>query len=347
MKAFLIYWLNQQWYQRSQPSGWLRLLAKGYAYLTKRCRLAYQQPGRQQQLPVPVIVVGNITLGGTGKTPLVAYLVQLLQQQGYKPGILSRGYGAKNITFPHLVKVTDDPHQMADEPLMLARQTGVPVVIDPQRVRAGSYLLAQCDCDLIITDDGLQHYPLARQLEIAVIDGQRGIGNGYTLPAGPLREPKERLKQVDLVVFNGPNTRLADTSGYQMNLVPGPLQGVNQLLAKAKAKPTALPPTPPAKVHAVAGIGNPQRFFRLLTDLGFEVIPHPFTDHYRFRLKDLINLADYPVIMTEKDAIKCTSFSLPQHWFTPVKAQLGKQFDNELLARLKVICAVSDTSYKP
>lgn len=274
---------------------------------------------------VPVIVVGNITLGGTGKTPLITALVQYLQTKDYKPGIVSRGYKAKNKLWPQVVKSDSDPVQFGDEAVMLAKQVRVPVVVSPKRVDAVKYLLNNFSCDLVLSDDGLQHYALQRDIEIIVIDGKVRLGNGYCLPAGPLRETAARLKENSLVVINGGQ---ADAHEYNMQLVTDKLYNLMQ-----PERLWSLPLTEKVKVHAVAGIGFPQRFFDSLTQLGFEVIPHSFPDHHDFSFAD-IDLPDYPIIMTAKDAVKCQAFADQRHWCLAVSAQIDPYFLNALEQQL-------------
>ncbi len=266
---------------------------------------------------MPVMVVGNITVGGTGKTPLVASLVKGLQQRGYSPGVVSRGFGANTDAYPVAVTSDSDPRQVGDEPVMLAHQLQVPVVVDPDRVSAAQFLCEQYACDLIIADDGLQHYNLRRHLELLVLDGRRMLGNGYCLPAGPLREPPERLNTVDMVFSNGQPGTDPGVPYTCFNLVPQSLRPVSQgVEASADELPKA------CRVHGVAGIGNPGRFFTTLADQGFDVIPHAFPDHYQFTGADIAFGDGLPVIMTAKDAVKCRLFAQSQHWYLPVATDL-------------------------
>jgi tetraacyldisaccharide 4'-kinase len=282
---------------------------------------------RIQRFPVPVIVVGNITVGGTGKTPLVTWLAQHLRRLGWRPGIVSRGYGGKATQWPQQVRADSDPTSVGDEAVMLAALTGRPMCVGPDRPAAVQALLAHTDANIVISDDGMQHYALARDLEIAVIDGERRLGNGFLLPAGPLREPKSRLDRVDLVVVNGqgregefsmklfqPSVRaLADDSTMD----------ISELAGRA--------------VHAIAGIGNPQRFFQLLTRHGIEVEPHPFPDHHPFDAQDLEFDDDLPILMTEKDAVKCRRLPCRDCWVVHVDAQPDAGFVHRLNTALKDI----------
>jgi len=269
--------------------------------------------------PVPIIVVGNITVGGTGKTPLVIWLADLLMQQGFHPGIVSRGYKATKLSQPKLVTANDEAFEVGDEPLIMARRAKCPVVIFPNRPKAIKSLIEKYNCDIIISDDGLQHYSMARNIEIAVIDGQRKFGNGFLLPAGPLRESISRLKSVDFVIYNTIDMHLHPAIMLTKVNDPSKHIKVDELCGK--------------KIHACAGIGNPQRFFDTLRQLNLQIIEHPFSDHYNFKSSD-IDYGDEIVIMTEKDAVKCTSFVHNNHWFLPVTAELTPEFTNKLLSRL-------------
>jgi tetraacyldisaccharide 4'-kinase len=277
-------------------------------------------------LPVPVIVVGNITVGGTGKTPLTIWIAQMLKARGLRPGIISRGYGGITPRNPLLVDINTSPRLAGDEPVMMARRTGCPVCIFPKRVQAGETLLANHALDILIADDGLQHHELGRDLEIAVVDGARGFGNGELLPAGPLREPIERLDRVDFIVTNGGT----DGDTIAMELKGSALTQLRQHCVKRPFHHFK-----GQRVHAVAGIGNPDRFFRTLRDQGLEILEHPFPDHHRYTAHDFEFGDELPVVMTEKDAIKCKAFAQEHHWCLPVDAQLPHDFGDKLLTRLR------------
>ncbi len=265
----------------------------------------------------PVIVVGNISVGGTGKTPLVIALVEHFAKQGKRAGVISRGYKGEAV-YPYAVQATSNAKQCGDEPLLIYHRCGCPVVVDPDRVAAAKYLTTHFEVDVIISDDGLQHYRLGRQCEIAVVDSARGLGNGYLLPAGPLRELPKRLAQVDFVVVNGESTAFSYSGAYTMQLVVGDLSPIGNTKIAAPTK---------GKVHAVAAIGNPERFFTSLRAQGFDVIPHAFPDHYLYQRDDVIFEDNLPVIMTEKDWVKCREFSnLCSHWCMPVNASLPEGF---------------------
>ncbi len=286
--------------------------------------------------PVPLIVVGNIAVGGTGKSPLVIGIVQYLKELGLRPGVVSRGYGGKSNHYPKEVTSTTSASIVGDEPLMIYKRTGVPVVVGPDRVSATRQLLAHHDCDLVVSDDGLQHYALGRDVEIAVIDGARGLGNGLCLPAGPLREPASRLAEVDLVVINGEDSvlRLAGaTNSLTMQLKP--IRLVNML--SGKGQPVDL--LEGKTVHAVAGISHPERFFKTLGSLGIVVIPHEFPDHHTFTIDDVSFDDNMPVLMTEKDAVKIErlGFSEDLYWYLEVEACFDKEKIDTLLKRQKLI----------
>ncbi len=267
--------------------------------------------------PVPVIVVGNITVGGTGKTPLVIQLANQLRLEGWKPGIVSRGYGGKENHIPQAVSANSDPELVGDEAVLIARKTACPMIIGCDRVAAVRALLRENPCDIVLSDDGLQHLALGRDIEIAVIDAERRFGNGHCLPAGPLREPKKRLKSVDFIVNNGSSAE----GGWRMDLV---IDKIYQISNPEQCLTVSDIQTP--NWHAVAAIGNPSRFFRLLKTLGFQGKTHAFPDHYYFRPQDLDFGAGALTIMTEKDAVKCQKFADQHHWCLSVKAELPIDF---------------------
>ncbi len=326
------HWLVRAWYS---DAGWLILLRPFsclFIFLSKwRKRRFLQQLVNAWCSPVPVIVVGNISVGGTGKTPLVIALVEYLRKEGYKPGVISRGYGAKPPRYPYSVTPQTPPPQAGDEALLIAMRTGCPVVIDPVRVHAAQHLLAEYDCNVIISDDGLQHYQLPRQIEIAVLDGQRGLGNGRCLPEGPLREMPERLAEVDLVVVNGQQDLSLPVSPYQMTLEPECWQSLynDQMVT--------LTDWPHQSVQAIAGIGNPARFFQTLNNLGLDVSSRSFPDHHQFQPGDLSFPASEVLVMTEKDAVKCRTFAQKNWWYLVVNAQLSDEFFHQLDQKLKAL----------
>ncbi len=302
------FWLEQGWLARV-----LRPLAACFSGAVQVRAFAYRRGWlRSYRVGVPVIVVGNLFVGGSGKTPLVIWLAERLRASGWRPGIVSRGYGGYPGGKPRLVEAGDDPVYLGDEPVLIAARTGAPVAVAADRVAAAECLVRDGRCDLVISDDGLQHYRLKRDVEIAVFDAARGAGNAYCFPAGPLREPLSRLRRVDLVLGNG---GVVDGAGYSFHLVP------DRLVALGCAPPSAVPPVAGSRIRAVAGIGHPERFFRLLQTLGYRVVPQPFPDHHVFRPKDLQYAEPLPIIMTEKDAVKCRRMAMDDLWYLPVAAQ--------------------------
>ena len=345
---------------------------------------------RSQQMPVPVIVVGNLTVGGSGKTPLTLWLAQRLRAAGHRPGIVTRGYrGSERLqeVHPHSA-----PAQAGDEAVLLARRAGCPVFAGRDRVAAARALLrAHSACDVLLSDDGLQHYRLARAFEIAVIDGARGFGNGLLLPAGPLREPRSRLREVDAIVVNTGlvntglvNTGLVNTgvvhagvvnagvvnagqvnagvanggafnagvanaagtepsvisAGVDLTGLPVPsyamrLEGERLVNLKHPARAVPLSDFAGRSVHALAGIGHPRRFFAQLEGAGLSVAPHPFPDHFAFAPDDLAFAGDAPLLMTEKDAVKCAAFARESWWYLPVTAQVDPALAALLLDKLE------------
>jgi tetraacyldisaccharide 4'-kinase len=286
---------------------------------------------RTHRLPVPVIVVGNLTVGGSGKTPLVLWLTAQLRAQGRHPGIVSRGYGGTaggSASGPRAVMPGDDPALVGDEPALLAARAGVPVWIGADRPAAAAALLAaHPDCDCIVSDDGLQHTALARDVEIAVVDGARGFGNGWLLPAGPLREPLSRLAGVDAVVVNGPGTPDGlPADAFRMQLEGGLLRNLRDPSHSVPASALA-----GQRVHALAGIGDPERFFRHLEALGLTLLRHPFPDHYAYTAADLDISDTEAIVMTEKDAVKCAAYATERCWVLPVEARVDEALSARVL----------------
>jgi len=273
---------------------------------------------------VPVIAIGNLTVGGAGKTPLAIHVAELLKAKRWSPAIVSRGYGG-TVTAPRGVTLAADPAEVGDEPVLMARRSGCPVWVGQQRAAVIAALRqAHPECDVVILDDGLQHYALRRDLEIAVVDA-RGFGNGFMLPAGPLREPKTRLWSVDAVIAHATDK----VKGYAMRLEGDEVHRATDARERRPVKSFA-----GERVHAVAGIGDPKRFFQHLARLGVKAVPHPFPDHHPFRAGDLEFGDDAPVLMTEKDAVKCKRFAKPRHWVLPVRAVPDPAFDSWLQRRL-------------
>lgn len=318
------------WYQGAYWLVLLRPLSFLFRKLVEKRRRQYVS-GRKMatRLPVPVVVVGNISVGGTGKTPLVIFLVESLKERGYKPGVISRGYGGESSGYPLLVNASSDVAVVGDEAHLIVQRTDVPMAIDPNRVNAAQHLLKHFDCDVIISDDGLQHYPLARDIEIVVIDAQRGFGNGRCLPSGPLREPLQRLGIVDFIVVNGNEPLQLERPYCRMQVAN---KGLYEVSTFHHCHGLKLSGT----VHGVAGIGNPQRFFTRLRDLGLEVIEHEFDDHHTFKPDDFdFDDGVSPIVMTEKDAVKCRAFS-KDHWlFLKISVEPSDNFFTDFFMRLQ------------
>lgn len=339
--------INRWWYRRYLhpvlwlliPLNWLFVLASGTRRLLFGIRLK-----RRYRAPVPVVVVGNISVGGTGKTPLTVALVELLQAAGHRPGIVSRGYGGEG-PFPQLVHMSSDAHQVGDEPLMLHHITQVPVCVSPNRSQAVAHLLEHSDCTVIVSDDGLQHYALARDIELAVVDRSRGLGNGWRLPCGPLREPVRRLKKVDYVIMNQSSDTAADSlKTTHGRPVPTPIEtakGVPMRLTALGwhrvADGQAIETPDGESVIAVAGIGNPQRFFNALEGQQLHITEtRIFADHHRYQAADFFDVSNqYPIVMTEKDAVKCRSFARPHWYYLKVGAILPESFKDSFLQRVQ------------
>jgi tetraacyldisaccharide 4'-kinase len=325
--------LQRRWYDAERPPPvCLRPLAAAFSSIAAARRA--RQRAAAEALPVPVIVVGNISVGGTGKTPFVTWLVRELLDLGWKPGIVSRGYGGHAPRYPWPVTADSKAAEVGDEPLLLARRCAVPVVVAPDRRAAALQLLACGTVDVVVADDGLQHYRLPRDLEFCVVDGRRGLGNGALLPAGPLREPPARLTTVDCVVVNGAGWRPEPgVPGVCMHLHLG--EAVS-LQAPARRQP--LSALAGRRVHAFAGIGRPQRFFDALEEQGLRVQPHERPDHHRYTAADFAGLDPAPLLMTEKDAVKCAGLVPADSWMVPVDAVLTAEDAarvRELLARLR------------
>ncbi len=321
--------IEQIWYGKSPWQYALLPLSGLFCLLAVIRRLIYRTGLiKSQRVSVPLIVIGNISVGGTGKTPMVAWMVDYLRAQGFKPAIISRGYGGKAKKWPQQVRPDSDPAMVGDETVLLARRCGCPVAAAPQRISAARALLEHTDCNIIISDDGMQHYDMHRDLEIAVVDGVRRFGNSYCLPAGPLREPISRLNSVDMVVVNG----LASRSEFSMTLKGERISRIDKPCIAQPLKALA-----GCQVHAVAGIGNPKRFFDQLRASGLEVIEHPMPDHHPYVADDICFTDDLPVLMTEKDAVKCQRFVDERHWVLPVTAELDEVFIHRFNLLLKRI----------
>lgn len=337
MMSGLRHAIEARWYGKA---GWLivlwplSVLFRGVAGF-RRCI----QTRRQASLPVPIIVVGNISVGGTGKTPLIIALVRELQVAGYRPGVISRGYGASRATETvTLVTPESDSGEVGDEPLLIARAVRCPLAVSRNRLAAALTLVQSGECDLILSDDGLQHYRLPREIEIVVVDGSRGFGNGHCLPSGPLREPKARLKTVDWVVRNGNHScvELAPWAPVPMHLNPANWVNVHT----GEARPLEQMDWLKEPAYAVAGIGNPQRFFNTLSDLGLTFFRKPFPDHHSYTAADFAGFAEETVLMTAKDAVKCRLFAQPNWWYLEVAAELPEAFRSAFLERVSQLVTV-------
>lgn len=322
LRARLTRWLESVWYGRVTPPWPLGVLEAVYLRGLWLRRWMYRKRFFRVGRPAaPVIVVGNLTVGGTGKTPVVTWLARELAQRGWRPGVALRGYRGR-IQRATLVGADSRADEFGDEAVLQYKAASCPVAIGVDRVQAAELLIERAGCNVIICDDGLQHWALRRDFELVVIDGERRFGNGRLLPAGPLREPLTRLALLDAVVVNGGEPQAGElpltVGGSQaMNLrVPGQLVALSQWRGLT--------------VHAVAGIGNPQRFFRMLEALGINVIAHPLPDHHAYRGNELEFADQLPVLITEKDAVKCAAFANERVYVVPVEAQLPAQLADRI-----------------
>ncbi len=316
-------WLQRQW---DSLGFWHVLLIplSGLFWLLSGLRRLCYRIGllRSYKLPVPVVVVGNISVGGTGKTPLVIWLAEALKRKGFSPAIISRGYGGSSSSVMD-VHADSDPTMVGDEPVLLVRRGQCPVWVGRGRVKVVRALLkAHPECDVVISDDGLQHYKLQRDFEIAVVDGSRSFENGWLLPAGPLREPASRLKTVDAVVCHGCKPEL---DAFSMQLEGRVFHNLLDPTKTAQATAFA-----EKSICAIAGIGNPARFFQQLSGLGLKFASQSFPDHHAFRRADLQNIKADAILMTEKDAVKCVAFAEAHWWYLPVNAVV----DEALVTRI-------------
>ncbi|HEY6095221.1 MAG TPA: tetraacyldisaccharide 4'-kinase [Gallionellaceae bacterium] len=320
--------LQRQWYKTSPLHLLLWPLSVLFHLLSSARRLLFRLGiFHSVRLPVPVIIVGNITVGGSGKTPLTLWLAQQLIAQGLHPGIVSRGFGGSG-SQPQAVTPASTPDEAGDEPVLMAQRGLCPVWVGRNRPAAAQALLqAHPQCDVIISDDGLQHYRLQRDVEIVVVDGARRFGNGWLLPAGPLREPASRLLGVDAVVVNGGS---AGHNEYPMQLVGEKFYSLMQPTRSATADQFA-----GQQPHALAGIGYPERFFAHLRQMGLAPRAHAFPDHYRYRAEDLAFGDAAPILMTEKDAVKCRAFASEQCWALRVDAQLDFSLIQHILKKIR------------
>lgn len=324
------HWVEQRWYQ-AHP-GALTALAP------LECLFKYQvkrrgRPPKGRESGVPVMVVGNLTVGGSGKSPVVATLARWLQQRGVAVGIVSRGYGGQAPAYPWPVTADSDPVEAGDEPVMLAQQTGCPVFVAPQRAEAVKALMAAHPVQLVLSDDGLQHQALAREIEWVIVDGQRGLGNGHCLPVGPLREPAARLHTVDAVLLNG--GRSSACHSPELAFAQPFSLAISQWRRGDGRVQKQCPFTTGQAVHALAGIGHPQRFFDQLTQLGLVVTPHPKADHAVLTAADLNAEPELPWVMTAKDAVKLRHQLNAQHWVMDIEAVLPEPLMMALTQQLQ------------
>ncbi len=326
------------WNQKKWQSYALLPMAKLVCWEAKRRLNRFNQNPPKNSSKATIVVVGNIVVGGTGKTPFIIWLVNQLEQQGLKVGIISRGYGAESKDWPKLVTDSSHASEVGDEPLMLYKQTSCPLAVSPKRIEALQLLESNYDLDVIISDDGLQHFALPRDIEVVVIDAQRQFGNGYCMPSGPLREPLERIAQVDFTVWNGldqdqeiPSLEYKQKSAAKMQLRPVKFRSVKNpetelTIDEFIDKYTGL------KKTAVAGIGNPARFFNSLNGLDLNVDGHAFADHHAYQLTELDKFAK-PLIMTEKDAVKCRQFAKDDWWYLQIEPVSGSKVVDEIIKR--------------
>lgn len=333
-------WIRPHWERFTPVSALLSPASLLFRVASDARRTAYRRGLLgATRLTVPVIVVGNITAGGTGKTPLVLWLSSLLKSRGRTPGIVCRGYGGTEGP-PRAVTAVSDPYVCGDEAVLLARRSGCPVWTSTDRPAAAKSLLAANNCDVVLSDDGLQHYALARDLEFCVVDADRVFGNGWLLPAGPLREPPSRLSEVDAVIVHGANGSGASLSlmrSLNANCLGMKLEARGFWNLRDTRQRVDAGHFRGKKVHAVAGIGNPDRFFRQLREMGIEITAHAFPDHHAFSVSDLAFAGTDPVVMTEKDAVKCQRISSDRWWALAVDAAPDPDLEKLVLRKLEAV----------
>ena len=326
---------NSRWLLLLLPFTWL------FAGLSNLRRCYLQRRYQGQPYTAPVVIVGNISVGGSGKTPLIIALVAALKQRGYSPGVVSRGYSGNAAQYPLSVTAATAVSESGDEPLLIATLAGCPVVVDANRSAAVDYLLNHHQCNLVLSDDGLQHYALHRDIELVVVDGQRGLGNGRQLPSGPLREKPQRLEQADMVVINGQQADQSITvSGLQkMSIRPTQFRHLQSGRRLAIEDWLESEPGTNREVHAVAAIGNPQRFADTLSQIGLAPILHRFDDHQTMTLEDLVFADNLPVIVTAKDAIKLEQVAAVSEniWAVDIEAVIDSSFVDKLVVKLEAL----------
>jgi tetraacyldisaccharide 4'-kinase len=332
--------IEKVWFKNNKAKFWLvplLLPLTGLFYLLSTARRLAFSIGlfKSYKIDIPIIVVGNIGIGGNGKTPIVVHLVELFKKLGLKPGVISRGYGGNAQSYPYLLDETSTTSQAGDEPVLIYQRCLVPVVVGGDRV-ANAKMLFKQGCNIVISDDGLQHYRLKRDLEIVIIDGNRLFGNGLLLPAGPLREGTWRLQQADLVIYNGRKPYKSSVFNDDSLLMA---LAANELIHLKTGEKISIANflSSEGKVNALAGIGDPQRFFNTLEQLGFNIKKQQgFVDHKDFTAKDFNQFTTgLPLLMTEKDAVKCQTFAQENWWYLPVSAQFSEQDEQALLRCLR------------
>jgi tetraacyldisaccharide 4'-kinase len=340
-------WIERHWQSFTPVSAILSPASLVFGAATATRRAGYRAGVlASEKLPVPVIVIGNITVGGTGKTPLVLWLEQYLKSNGYTPGIVSRGYGG-DAGAPRRVQADSDPFVMGDEAVLLARRSGAETWVGVDRVAAARALLAaQPGCDILVSDDGLQHLALERDVEICMVDRGRGFGNGWLLPAGPMREPLSRLENVDVIVLSEAGRGARHAS---IERIPGRaprcgmrLETRDFLSLRQPARRVGPEHFRGKRVHAVAGIASPERFFRHLQGMGLDFVPHPYPDHHPFAPSDLAYAAADAVVMTEKDGVKCRRFASESHWELAVDAVPDPSLGELVMRKLERLNATAD-----
>lgn len=314
--------LDYYWYDKNTVSILLWPISQLFKVLVYIRRFFYSASiFKSVRVAKPVIIIGNITVGGTGKTPLIIALCELLSTYGLKVGVISRGYGGVG-PWPHQLSVESDAATSGDEPVQLYQRTNLPIVVGPDRVKDIELLCQQNEIDIILADDGLQHYKLQRDLELIVVDEQRQFGNGFCLPAGPLREPVSRLKNNSWCVYNGGQQK------YSFSILPSKVCRLNSKHEQS------LKDFAGTTVHAVAGIGNPSRFFHMLRDNDINVIEHSFPDHHQFISSDIEFNDELMVLMTEKDSVKCKTFAHDNSYYVSIDIRLTEQFINDFKVKV-------------
>ncbi|MFV2060668.1 MAG: tetraacyldisaccharide 4'-kinase [Gammaproteobacteria bacterium] len=324
------------WYNESKITVFLKPLSWLYCSIVLIRKNLYRfKIFKSYQLKVPVIIVGNITVGGNGKTPLVIWLAEKLKQSGYRPGIISRGYGGQAQKWPQQVRPDSDPLVVGDEAIVISRRTSCPMAVGPDRVATGQALIKYSNCDIVISDDGMQHYRLKRNIEIAVVNAATQFGNELCLPAGPLREPVTRLDKVNFIVINGEPSEITKninriTSDFKMSYEGDELCDLHD-----NDKRIPLSDFENMKVHVIVAIANPNRFFEQLRKLNIDVIEHVFLDHYVFTENDLKFNDDFAIIMTEKDSVKCNRFGIKNCWYLPITCRISNSLEISIFNKLE------------